>query len=352
MKPIDYNDIHRKNVAKYERQVRRYYNQAIDEIIGISYRLNLNSNGEFFFRNYTSVNKKVNKILEELYSNVYSGIVDGVNNEWQLAVDEHDKIALQIYGKKLAELPAQIKADYLSTNGAARRAFLARTNSEGLKLSDNIWKLTKDFKQQLELSLEVGIGKGRSAAALSRDVRVYLNDPDKLFRRVRDENGVLRLSKAARNYSPGRGKYRSSYKNALRLTRNETNFAYESSKKEKREKQDFIVAIDIKVSPNHNPSDDKGGISCISLQGRYSKDFDFTRKWHTNCFCGSFNVLKTVEELDADLENMLNGGNPILSNKSKNAVNELPKNFTNYAKENKDKFANWKRQPYWLDNIK
>ena len=62
---------------------------------------------------------------------------------------------------------------------------------------------------------------------LSRDVRRYLRNPDKLFRRVRDKHGNLRLSKAAKAYHPGRGVYRSSYRNALRLTATENNMVIE-----------------------------------------------------------------------------------------------------------------------------
>ena len=64
---------------------------------------------------------------------------------------------------------------------------------------------------------------------MSRDVCGYLRNPDKLFRRVRDKHGNLRLSKAAKAYHPGRGVYRSSYRNALRLTATENNMAYRTA---------------------------------------------------------------------------------------------------------------------------
>lgn len=59
---------------------------------------------------------------------------------------------------------------------------------------------------------------------MTRDLRNYLQHPDVLFRRVRDQHGILRLSQAAKDYHPGQGVYRSSYKNARRLTATETNF--------------------------------------------------------------------------------------------------------------------------------
>ena len=79
------------------------------------------------------------------------------------------------------------------------------------------------------MAIDVALGDGVSAAAMSRTVRKLLNNPTALFRRVRDKNGQLRLSQNAKNYHPGRGVYRSAYRNALRLTATETNMAYRTA---------------------------------------------------------------------------------------------------------------------------
>lgn len=100
---------------------------------------------------------------------------------------------------------------------------------DGMDLSQRIWKYVGQYREQLESALDVGLGEGRSADELSRDVRQNLLDPNRLFRRVRDKRGNLVLSKAARAFHPGRGVYRSSYKNAMRLTRSEINMAYRES---------------------------------------------------------------------------------------------------------------------------
>src|SRR3712207_8300978 len=69
----------------------------------------------------------------------------------------------------------------------------------------------------MESALDVGLGEGRDAQQLARDVKQNLKDPNRLFRRVRDKRGNLVLSKAAKAFHPGRGVYRSSVKNAQRL---------------------------------------------------------------------------------------------------------------------------------------
>ncbi len=88
---------------------------------------------------------------------------------------------------------------------------------------------TNQYKKEIELGLDLGIGDGKSGAALARELEQYLREPDRLFRRVRDKHGQLVLSKAAQAYHPGQGVYRSSVKNAQRLTRTENNNAYHES---------------------------------------------------------------------------------------------------------------------------
>lgn len=343
----DYEKIHRQNIERYSRQIRQLYLDVINEVSKLSVGLSLNANNEFYFRSYSDVNKAVNELILELNKNVYATTVEGINLEWDLAVGKNNEIAQTIFGKKLAELPKEIRENYLSNNGDARRAFIQR-KIDGLKLSDRVWRNTRALKQELELALEYGIGEGVSADTLSRQIRLYLNEPDRLYRRVRDKNGVLRLSKAARAYSPGRGIARSSYKNAVRLARNEINNSYRQSEHEKRQNADFIVGFEVRVSPGYDRSLDSGGIVCEDLQGKYPKDFNF-QGFHTNCRCTSRAILKTDEELQKDTELMLNGDNPTATNISENYVSGMQDHFKKYVKENSNLWKNWSRKPYFLD---
>jgi len=336
------------NQKKYLDQIRKAYIQVIKEISLLAIPISFTPGDEFYFKNYPTLNKKVNALLERLFSEVKGITIEGINSEWDLAVNKNNELAYYAFGKSIEELPTQFKNKYLSGNDGARRAFVAR-KINGLNLSDRIWKNTKQFKQEMELALELGIGRGYSADTIARQIQQYLNAPDKLFRRVRSESGTLRLSKAAKAYTPGQGVYRSSYRNALRVTRNETNFAYEASNLEKRKQQDFVVGVRITTSPSHNPASDKGGISCTDLQGDYPKDFDFTYKWHVNCKCVSTDIIKTPEEMDKDTDLILAGEQP--STPSVNAVPKLPKKFTSYVKINEKLWKNWKTKPKFLVNI-
>lgn len=169
--------------------------------------------------------------------------------------------------------------------------------------------------------------------------------PDRLFRRVRNEHGQLVLSQRAKAYHPGRGVYRSSYKNARRLAATETNIAYRTADYERWKQLDFVVGIEIRLSGNHPARD-----ICDDLKGRYPKDFKFTG-WHPHCRCHVTSILKTEEELDEDTRRIL-AGEP-LDGKSVNRVDDVPQGFKEWVKDNEERAKYLSSVPYFIkDNPK
>ena len=138
--------------------------------------------------------------------------------------------------------------------------------------------------QHIETSLAEGLAEGRSAAELSRTIRQDLREPERLYRRVRDKNGILQLSKPAKAYHPGAGVYRSSYKNALRLTRTEINVSYAEADFERWQRLDFVIGYEVRLSNNHTCNGHPFTDICDELAGKYPKWFKFT-KWHPQCRC-------------------------------------------------------------------
>ena len=182
-------------------------------------------------------------------------------------------------------------ARWFSRNKEAVDAFFSRNEAHGgLNLSQKVWRCTGRLKDEMELALSVSLGRGDSAATVSRHVRQYLKEPERLFRSVRDAEGNLKLSKKAAAYHPGRGQYRSSYKNAMRLTRTETNMAYRAADCNRWSRIPFVVGMEVKRS-NHP----FGCEVCESLKGKYPKDFVFTG-WHPQCRCYIVPVLASEEE--------------------------------------------------------
>ena len=340
-----YDSQHWRNQAAYERQIDAIYRTAAKEAaaLGVSIK-DFNPDRLFSFSDYPNTRKKIEKLLNELQSGVTAVIVNGIRSEWTLANNKNDELARQVFGDSVGKLTKELERRYFSTNGAAREAFIKR-KTDGLGLSDRVWKYTNQFKEEIELGLDLGIRSGRSADELSRDLRSYLQHPDKLFRRVRNKHGQLVLSQRARAYHPGRGVYRSSYKNARRLAATETNIAYRTADYERWQQLDFVVGIEIKLSNNHPEPD-----ICDDLKGRYPKDFKFTG-WHPHCRCHVETVLKTPDELIADNRRIMEGGKP--TETSVNTVADVPQAFTDWVEANRERMTAAKSLPYFIrDNSK
>lgn len=340
-----YDSQHWRNQAAYEHQIDAIYRTAAKEAaaLGVSIK-DFNPDKLFSFSDYPNTRKKIEKLLNDLQSGVTAVIVNGIRSEWTLANNKNDELARQVFGESIGKLTKEQERRYFSTNGAARDAFIKR-KIDGLGLSDRVWKYTNQFKEEIELGLDLGIRSGRSADELSRDLRSYLQHPDKLFRRVRNKHGQLVLSQRARAYHPGRGVYRSSYKNARRLAATETNIAYRTADYERWQQLDFVVGIEIKLSNNHPEPD-----ICDDLKGRYPKDFKFTG-WHPHCRCHVETVLKTPDELMADNRRIIDGEKP--TETSANTVKDVPQAFTDWVERNRERMAAAKSLPYFIrDNSK
>lgn len=198
-------------------------------------------------------NKDIESALNSELRRLENSLTRYLNSQttaaWGLSHDKTD-IIVKDYIKGLA-LSETAREGLFFRNMDVLKAFQNRVE-KGFSVSERIWKTTREMKTQMELYLQSGLATGRSAAQISRDVRGFLQDPDKQFRRVRDpETGKLKPSKPMKNYHPGTGKYRSAYKNAVRLTRTETNMAYRFSDQVRWRQTDFITGYEVVLSAAH-----------------------------------------------------------------------------------------------------
>ena len=341
---------HRHNAQVYEKQLDAVYKEAVREAVAISSTIGqIKPDAMFSFDDYPITRKRTERLLAGLKSRIEAVVVNGIKAEWTLANNKNNELANRVFGDNIGKLTQVQYQRYYSTNQAARDAFIARKVG-GLDLSDRVWQYTEQFKEEIEMGLDIGLRNGRSADALSRDLRLFLKHPDKLFRRVRDEHGQLQLSKRAKAYHPGRGVYRSSYKNAQRLAATETNIAYRTSDHLRWQQMDFVVGIEIRLSNNHTLNGRPFHDICDDLQGKYPKDFKFTG-WHPYCRCFATTILKTPEELSADTQKILNG--ETTDGESVNKVDDVPQAFKDWLTENDERLGRASSVPYFMsDNPK
>lgn len=388
-KKIDYDKAAKMLFSRtehYADNVRRLYATATDELLKLSAMKASNGvSAAFSFSDNKRLSEQANAILRALYSGVYNEIKGGVIAEWGNANKSCDALITSIFGKKVKE--DNHYARFFTRNKESVDVFFKRKSEYGgLNLSQRVWKYVGDFKTEMEMALSVAMGEGKSAATISREVRKYLQRPDMMFRRFRVKTGEQDIFDADGNvvgkepvygrvwkrkvvdavtgnvswqtvnlkdYSFGRGVYRSSYKNAMRLARTETNMAYRTADQERWRQLDFVIGYRVVLSDNHPEPDICNDLSARrgekGNRGVYPKDFVF-KGWHPQCRCYVVPILADEKEFDKIQEAILND-EPIPESKS--VIREPNKYFQDWWKSNKKRVSEAQSLPYWVkDNPK
>ena len=347
---------HYAATERYAKQIERLYNTACDEFARIGAELG-ESELEFSFDKFPKTRKQAQGILTRLVGKIEAVITTGIKTEWLAACKKNDAFISAIL--RTAKLTREEVEQYQSRNLDALSTF-QRRKVEGLGLSERVWKYAGELKDAMELGIDVALGEGRSAQELSRDLRGYLQEPGRLYRRVRDKGGNLRLSKAAKLYHPGQGVYRSSAKNAQRLARTEVNMAYRESEFLRWQKLDFVVGFRVMLSNNHTITNSKGEKVplvdiCDELWGDYPKTFKFTG-WHPQCRCYVVPILSDYDEYNQDRANRLKAivrKAKYESLPSRRTITDVPVKFREYIESIKERAKGWKSMPYYIrDNFK
>lgn len=335
MTPKQYDLRHLRHLGSMQREIDRLFDEALRAISALGVQLNAPLGDKpFSFADHPEMKQSVDRIFTQFRNNVSTSIHKGLEWEDALSADKAGEMAA-LYGQVIA----------------AHRATAIKKLTErvvgGMNLSERVWNIADTFYSEVESALDIALRDGTPAPRLAKELKQYLKYPDKLFRRVRDEHGQLQLSRNARQFHPGQGVYRSSYKNARRLAVTETNMAYHKADNERWRQLDFVLGYEVQVSgtnPNVCPL-------CMELAGKYPKEFEFVG-WHPHCRCHAVPILESPEAFKARQQALLNGDRvpPV------GAIKEPPKNFTDHLANNTDRIATAQRNgtlPYFVrDNYK
>ncbi len=329
----------------YAKQIEEEFDQTVDELLKLLRRSHLDPDHQFLFSKQSqAIRDEVTAKLRKLYSVTYLLIKSGIMTEFEFANKSCDLMIQSLFGK---DFDSELCARWFQRNREAVDQFFARTQAVGgLNLSQRVWKYTSDLRTEFESAVTVAMGEGKSAAEMSRDIRKYLRNPDKLFRRVRDAKGKLHLSENAKKFHPGQGVYRSSYKNAMRLAVTETNAAYRAADEDRWQRMDFVLGYEIKLSKQHKVKD-----ICDDLKGKYPKQFKFT-SWHPHCHCYVVPILCTKDEIRKMNEAILQGNDPSTV-KLQGAIADVPNQFKKWISDNEERIKKASVLPYFIaENFK
>lgn len=351
----------------YAEEVRMMFAKAVNDILALHKSVpHLDEGVMYSFDNSTKkIQQEAEETLRRLHSVTTLAIEAGIALEWDRANKECDELVRSCFGKDVAK--SKKYAAWMQRNDEARKAFIARTDKNGMNLSKRIWRDVQQLKEEMEVAMTVAIGEGKSAASMSRKVRKYLDDPDLMFRRFRykigeDENGNPTYGRKWKkrvidpvtgkktwidydrdSYKTGQGVYKSAAKNAMRVTRTETNMAYRRADHERWQQMDFVLGIKIELSNQHPVTD-----ICDFVQGDYPKDFVFDG-WHPQCFCYATPILISEDEMAKVSEAFARGETYIPKGKP---VTDTPKGFKKWVKDHKEQIQKAKNLPYWVRNNK
>ena len=278
---------HIQRVMAQEQQVNAIFNHLIRLISPEMRKWKDAKNKNSVWVRNPAIESKINRYLLEFQKTLEKEISNNQKAAWMDAIQKNDVIVEQ-YIKSMA-LSSTVKSGLFKRNLEGLSALQKRVDN-GMNLSQRVWNITEQTKGHIEMYLETGIATGRSAEGIGRDIRQLLNDPDKRFRRVRDEAGKLTYSQPMKDYHPGRGVYRSSRMNALRVASTETNMGYRMSDAERWKQMDFMLGFEVKRSANAHPC-----AICDSLKGKYPKDFIFPG-WHPFCICFAVPIVMEHED--------------------------------------------------------
>lgn len=315
-----YDKQHIQKVAAQQAVIANTFNQFILSVSPYLRKWSDAGKNNVWLRNQ-GIESAVDRELLTLESMLYANISAFQKDGWDRAERKNDDFISQFI--KGMSISSATKDGMFTHNLSAFEALKNDIDSNGFRLSDRVWNITQQTKSQLEFYLDSGVVAGRNSNGISGDIRQILQNPQKRFRRIRNEKGELVLSQPMKDYHPGQGVYRSAYKNALRTSATTTNTAYRSADYERWSKQDFILGIEI-----HRSDNNRGPCKiCDAMVGRYPKTFKFTG-FHPFCICFATPITMEPENF-ADF--LLNDTVP-----QEQVITDIPQAAKEFVSENKD----------------
>lgn len=283
-----YEQQHFQKLLQQEGQIKYLFDDFVRRVSPLLAKWS-NHGGDRVWVKNLRVENAIDKELSELHNSLLNFITDSTVQSWNRGNRKADDLVKgYIEGMSVSEA---LRERMFARNADALNALLRQKDNNGFTISDRVWKVTDGLKDNLEYYLSFGVSVGRPAALIGQDVRQFLNEPDRRFRRVRNKDGKLVMSKPMADYHPGQGVYRSAYKNALRLTATQTNIGYRQADHDRWQKLDFVLGIEIRRSGNH-----KGPcVICDAMVGKYPKGFLFTG-FHPFCICFAVPLMMDQEE--------------------------------------------------------
>lgn len=337
-----------KLFAQYNVRLGMLYSSYVKKLASLGYGEDvLEGDALFNFDNFPELKARLDDIFADYFKDSVLCFKQGMTDGVALAFS-HDTGEL---GGFSVLSDKSIKA---LRNATATAFISSRLKTEkGLNLSQRIWNYCQQAKSEFEMAMSNviadGIKSGTSAEDIARNIKQYLNDPDRMYRRYHTvkvlKNGkkkdvvtwrrrrvidgkVRFIEEPLENV--GTGVYRSSRMNTLRVARTEINAAYLRGHNARWAKEPFVIGQWIHRSPQHKIED-----ICDELEGRYPKQFIFAG-WHPSCMCTADPIMIEGEERKRFYDRLY-AGEDMSNYVSPHNIDNVPDNYKQYILNNESK---------------
>ena len=341
-------------LARLSKQLERLYGNAYKRILLLPEVKRAIENGVKDYKLTGSVERQADKIINELTKTINGTLQKGIANSWIYGINNTTTHLNNAFGRLNDEYKTEIDKDVSQATKDIRDKTkesyrIANKEKGGLNISERVWNYNSLIKEEIEAIIQKGILNGLSADKVANSVKKYLNNPTELYApTLNQETGELELSKAARNYHPGQGVYRSAYKNAMRLITTEVNAAYREAEWASYQNNPLIKGFRIELSNNHTILRNGKRVPfydiCDELQGVYPKIFKWTG-WHPHCRCRMIPILLTDEEFASRVKARKEG---TLDEWKVKQTTDMPSNYKKYVNDNRERLSRLKTKPNWL----
>jgi hypothetical protein len=356
-------------LAKLEKQLIKIYGSTYKAAVEINeVRQSIESGENFTWSGNRQAAAHADKLLQQLSEKVQTIIANGIVSCYRQGERYVKGDVIKALGVRSKEQKKEVTdicdaaTDQLRKQGVTA---LERMNERrgGIRASSNIWK--QNAKHELEIIIQNGIKEGKSPQEVAHGIRPYLLDQHRYEKSVYNpETGKLERSDAAKDYHPGHGVYRSSFKNAFRMARTEMTQAYRAAEWQSYQNNPLVTAYEIKLSSNHTTTVNGKTVPltdiCDKLAGVYPKTFKW-EGWHPQCRCymvpvtvGKSDFRNLLEARKEDREAKRDGkeATAVKQMERKASKTPFPKKYTDWLEDNKERIAYAKKNggsiPQWI----
>ena len=283
--------VHLQAQARTEREVKRMYARANDRFAAIALKGNALSERSVTFAAMDKVmqelSDKVADRIERARVQSISAAIAGeravvdrireVSRKKKRVKEAEEKPAkLSVLGDPLDEMSFSFVFDRITPDVIAAM----RSDSKGIELSTRIWDIDRMSLQQMKNYMAEYALTEESQSFVYQFVKGFLTLPDvdmrkKIWKEYFKEN------------PPGRGVYRSAWKNAMRVIRTETNNAFRKAQAEFGKKEPWVKGVRWVLSGAHPADDECDGYASADEYGLGAGVYpaDALPDSHPQCLC-------------------------------------------------------------------